>query len=184
MVDSSSEQMRGQIEEAARGAAEKGLQAWQTRLQEIADKTLAASSDQIRARVEESAQAMADKALQAWQVRLQEVADGAAASSSDQVRGQINEALSLMGPKLQEMQERAVNDAVEAFRGRLSQFLGLLPSGGNQVIPPPGPSKFALTGTSHYGFGRAGLPPLFPRPSRQDVGRGCGASYVKLCRYV
>jgi hypothetical protein len=58
--------------------------------------------------------------------------DQAAASSSEQVQKRITEALGLLGPKLQEMQERAVNDAVEAFRGRLTQFLGLLPAGGNK----------------------------------------------------
>ena len=131
-VTSSSDQIRVQVEESANAAAEKGVQSWQTRLQEIADKAVASSSDQIQKQVQESAHAAAEKSLHAWQARLQEVADRTAASSSDQVKGQINEALSFMGPKLQEMQERAVNEAVEALRGRLSQLLGLLQPGGNK----------------------------------------------------
>ncbi|MDR3676514.1 MAG: hypothetical protein P4N24_13565 [Acidobacteriota bacterium] len=132
VVDSSSERIRGQIEEAARGAAERELQTWQTRLQDTTDKAVAASSEQIRVRVEESAQSTADKAVAAWQARLQGVADNAAASASEQIQDQIKEALHLMGPKLQEMQDRAVADAVETFRGLLSQILGLLPSAGSK----------------------------------------------------
>ena len=131
-VEASAERMRGHIEEMARSAVEKGLQAWQTQLQAAADRTAASSAEQIRARVEKSAQAISEQALQAWQAKLQKLADHAAASSSDQVQAQIKEALGLMSQKLQEMRERAVNDAVDAFRGRLSQFLGLLPSGGSK----------------------------------------------------
>jgi vacuolar-type H+-ATPase subunit E/Vma4 len=101
-------------------------------LQEIANQTVASSADQVRAQVEQSAQTSADKTLQAWQAKLQEVADHAAASSEDQVQRKISEALILLGPKLQDVQERAVNDAVAAFRGRLSQLLGLLPAGGSK----------------------------------------------------
>ena len=90
---------------------------------------MAASSGQIQTEVTKSAQALSNQALQAWQAKLTEVADRTAASSSAQVEEQINKALSFMEPKLKELQERAVNDAVEAFRGRLSQFLGLLPGG-------------------------------------------------------
>jgi hypothetical protein len=42
------------------------------------------------------------------------------------------EALNLLRPKLVEMQERAVKDALEAFRGQVSQFLGALPPSVNQ----------------------------------------------------
>jgi hypothetical protein len=131
-IASSSDQIRAQVEKSADAAAQKSLQAWQARLQDVANKTAASLSDQVRKQVEESANAAAAKSLHAWQARLQEFADHAVASSSDQVQAQINEALSLLGPKLQEIQERAVNDAVEAFRGRLSEFLGLLQSGRNK----------------------------------------------------
>jgi hypothetical protein len=131
-VASSSDHIRAQVEASANAAADKSLEVWQSRLQEIADQTVASSSDHIRAQVEQSAQTSADKTLQAWQAKLQEVADHAAASSEDQVQRKISEALILLGPKLQDMQERAVNDAVAAFRGRLSQLLGLLPAGGSK----------------------------------------------------
>src|SRR5271157_3989 len=129
---SSSDQIRAQVEASANAAAEKSLQDWQTRLQDIVSMTLASSSDPIRVQVEASANAAAEKSLQTWQAKLQEAADQAAASSSDQVQGQIKEALSALEPKLREIQERAVNDALEAFRGRLSQFLSLLQPGGNK----------------------------------------------------
>ena len=116
----------------ARHTAEKGLQAWQTRLQEIADQAVGSTSERIRSHVEEIAQATSEKGLVAWQAKLQEVVNQSAASASAHIHEQISEALNLMGPRLQDIQERAVNDAVEAFRGRLSQFLGLLPTGGNK----------------------------------------------------
>jgi len=126
------ESLQNKLEDGLRAAGEKSSQALQARLQEIADKTVASTADTVRKQVEESANAVAEKSFQAWQARLQEIANHAAASSSDQVQAQVNEALNFLGPKLQEMKERAVNDAVEAFRGRLSQFLGLLQPGGNK----------------------------------------------------
>ena len=131
-VTSSSDQIRAQVEASGKAAAEQTLAAWQKRLEEITDKTVASSSDRVRARIEESAQAAAEKALPEWQAKLQEATDRAAALWREQVQQQINEALKLMGPKLKEMQERAVEDALEAFRSRLSQFLGMLHSGGNK----------------------------------------------------
>ena len=132
IVASSSSQTREQVEESAKAVAEKSLQDWQEQLRDIASKTVASSSDQIRARVDESAKASAEKALQTWQAKLQELSIHSAASSSEQIQKQMEEALSLLGPKLQEMQERAVSDAMEAFRARLSQFLGMIPASGNR----------------------------------------------------
>ncbi len=124
--------MRAHIEATARATAEEGLQSWQTRLHDVGDQTLTSTADEVRARVEESAQATADSALRTWQAKFQEFADQTAAAKTGEVQRQSDEALAAMGPKLQELQERAVNDAVEAFRGRLSQFLGMFPAGGNK----------------------------------------------------
>ena len=123
--------MRGHIEEVALGTAERGLQTWQARLQDIADKTVASTSEEIRARVTASAQATADQTLRDWQAKLHEIADQTAASSSEQIQRQINETLNTMAEP-EELRDQAVNDALEALRGRLSQFLGLLQGGGSK----------------------------------------------------
>lgn len=48
------------------------------------------------------------------------------------INSETQEALILLEPKLAEMQERAVNEALEAFRARVSQFLGASPRPGDQ----------------------------------------------------
>ena len=53
-------------------------------------------------------------------------------ANKESAASQTQEALSLLRPKLEEMKERVVNDAVEAFRGQVSQFLGSLPPRGNE----------------------------------------------------
>ncbi|MGO8788768.1 MAG: hypothetical protein ACLQVL_15485 [Terriglobia bacterium] len=131
-VDASSAQIREQVEESAKATAEKNLQDWQTRLQDIAHETVDASSAQICKQVEESAKAVADEACQSWQAKLREDSIHASASSAEQIQKQMERAVSLLGPKLQEMQERAVNDAMDAFRARLSRFLGMIPASGSK----------------------------------------------------
>ena len=130
-VVSSSDQIGAEVEASGHAAEERFLPAWQARLQEVISAAVTSSSDQIRAQVDSTVQAMTEKALQFWQAKLQEVADRAAASTREQVQAQMQEALTLLGPKLQEMQEHAVNEALETFRNRFYQFLGLLQPGGN-----------------------------------------------------
>ena len=127
-VAASSTLVQKRMEDLASATGEEALQAWQAKLETAAQGT----ASLVQKRVEELASATGEEALQVWRAKLKTAAQGTASFSVDQVREQINEALKVVGPRLQEMQERAVSDTLEVLRGRLSSFIGLLEPTGNR----------------------------------------------------
>jgi hypothetical protein len=127
--DAGLEEMKRRIQEETAAAENKSIESCQARIQEMANQAVEASAEQIRSQVEKSAEAMAEKALQEWQAKLESDPSRIVGPVAERIQEQVGEALSGMEPKLHELQEQAVNEALEAFRGRLLQFIALLPSG-------------------------------------------------------
>jgi hypothetical protein len=124
------------LQETARETGERQANLLQTQLDALlasrldqAQRGSQALGENLAHSLEEAARTTGEKSSKEWQARLQETCDHIVASSSDRVQGQINEALTLLTPKLKEMQDRAANDAAEALRAKIAEILSLLQSG-------------------------------------------------------
>ena len=114
-------QLKGYVQQEIQKQTEEGLQATKTQIHETTENHLELLIAQLR----DVARATSDQEAN----RLRTQFDSLFANRLDQAQ---REALGVFSRKLQEMQERAVNDAAEAFRVRFSEILALLQPGGRK----------------------------------------------------
>ena len=120
MVSAAREQFLAQI----RAESDRSLASWKDRLKTNWDSLSEMARQQLTAAVNSVVGSMnreTEAGLQQLKGHVQK-----------EIQTQTKEALNAMGLKLQEMQERAVSDAAEAFRARFSEVLALLQPGGKK----------------------------------------------------
>lgn len=111
--------------------AGQALAAWRAELQAERQSMMDAARREITMAVDSALDTLnrqRDAGLEEVKRRIQEEV----VANKGSINSETQEALILLEPKLAEMQERAVNEALEAFRARVSQFLGASPRPGDQ----------------------------------------------------
>jgi hypothetical protein len=130
-TESAMEAARGRFQAQVEADTGQALATWRTSLYAERDSILEEARRQITMAMDSALETL-NRDHEASFEEIKQRIQQEFLATKESAASQTQEALSLLGPKLQEMQERAVNDALEAFRGQVTQIFAPLPPCGNE----------------------------------------------------